>query len=331
MDAEESRNAFSYALVQLDEKRPELRFQLPPAQADSAKPVSPLMRLLARAVPWRVLPGNPKLWLRLPLIFAGMMLGLSVWIIARRWYAATGGLIALAIFSFSVPLIHAGARFAPDIVAAWGIYGVVFAAIAIAHACYAAPGTVSAGSKATKVAMFALALGVGAAAWPSWWFAVAVGLAFGFSLYLLRSRRPPIVNFSLLFGESVALGLALLLGLLNLCWRQTGSSIRVGYSSISWPAIPKVPHWPLAVMLAAAFITWLARRRSRWFGNTAPLIAAIVFAFADGGLFALPFAALFIAGLFSDLLESQARTWRVAIPVLLVSNAAVALWVVLKL
>src|SRR5205085_12322688 len=129
--------------------------------------ISPLMTAIARAVPWRHLPGNAKLWLRLPMIITGLLLGLSVWIIASRWYGAAGGVIALALYCFSPTHVIAGARLAPDILAAWGYFGTIFTAIAIAHSLYASPETLRGMRRWRNVALFALALGVGFAAAPS--------------------------------------------------------------------------------------------------------------------------------------------------------------------
>jgi hypothetical protein len=362
MDAEESRTAFlpsnvvhvsayraaptgTLVLVpQLPRKAPALSQEWicgAPDEASVQPPVSPMMRGIAHAVPWRSLPGNPKIWLRLPMIAIGVMLGVSVWIIGRRWYGATGGLAALAIFSFSPALVQAGARFAPQILAAWGIYGVVFTAIALAHACYGAPGTVSAGTRAGKLASFVLALGIGAAAWPSCWFVVALAQAIALSIYVVRARPSPTPGESVgqptisrllgILSIGVVLGIAVVLAIYNVRWRELGSAWHA--FRVDWPfrrELLQPQHWPLVAMMAFALLAWLVSRRSRWFGNSAPLIAAIVFAFA-GPVFALPFVALFVAGVFADLWQSRSAVWRLAMVLLLVANAAAGMWAVLHI
>jgi hypothetical protein len=342
MDGEESRAAFGEAKTvwfAVHDSAAQPPGAHSPAQVEepAGRPVSPVMRGIALAVPWRHLPGNPKIWLRLPMILAGMMLGLSVWSIGRRWYGAAGGLMALGIYSFSTSLVQAGARFAPDILAAWGIYGVVFTAMAIAHACYAAPGTVGRRSLAGKFAMFALALGVGAAAQPSWRFVLAVTLAFTFSLYLVRAgspprgaesaRRPAVLCLLIRLLVALALGIGLLLVIYNVHWSELPAGWRLNVQFPLKREIFALQHWPMLAMLTLSLFAWLNNRRSRWFGNTAPLVAAVVFVAADSGFYAIPFAALFVAGVLADLLSSSPK-WRVPVLVLLAANGAAGIWAV---
>jgi hypothetical protein len=81
---------------------------------------------------WRWLP-------RLPFLACGLFLGASLWYVARRLCGNTGGFVALTFYCFSPSLIQASAVWhtEPEIAAAWGSFGTIFTAIAVAHTLYA--------------------------------------------------------------------------------------------------------------------------------------------------------------------------------------------------
>src|SRR5271166_2034576 len=81
---------------------------------------------------WRWLP-------RIPFLACGVFLGASLWYVARRLCGNRGGFVALTFYCFSPSLIQASAAWhtEPEIVAAWGAFGTVFTAIAVAHTLYA--------------------------------------------------------------------------------------------------------------------------------------------------------------------------------------------------
>src|SRR5450759_1176183 len=105
---------------------------------------SPLYYLVA-AAPLLVRPGS---WLpeslgpllaATPSLFFGVMLGGSLWYVARRLYGNAGGYVALALYCFSPAMIVnvAGAQSLGEMGAVWGAFGTVFTAIAVAHTLYA--------------------------------------------------------------------------------------------------------------------------------------------------------------------------------------------------
>jgi len=72
-----------------------------------------------------------------------------------------------------------------------------------------------------------------------------------------------------------------------------------------------LPNAGLTIAAAAALLLYLAFRRSRYFGNTAPLLCALVLlplvmtgAPGSPWLWAIPFLLTFIAGVFADAYES---------------------------
>jgi hypothetical protein len=105
---------------------------------------SPLYYLVA-ATPLLVRPGS---WLpeslepvlaASPYLFFGVMLGASLWYVARRLYGNAGGYIALGLYCFSPAMIvnAAGTESVGEMGAVWGAFGAIFTAIAVAHTLYA--------------------------------------------------------------------------------------------------------------------------------------------------------------------------------------------------
>src|SRR5450631_3930615 len=74
-----------------------------------------------------------------PYLFFGVMLGASLWYVARRLYGNAGGYISLALYCFSPTMIVnvAGAQSLGEMGAVWGAFGSIFTAIAVAHTLYA--------------------------------------------------------------------------------------------------------------------------------------------------------------------------------------------------
>ena len=68
---------------------------------------------------------------------AGLLLGASLWYVARRLYGNLGGYIALGLYCFSPMAITRSSQIQPDILGAWGAFGLVFTGIAAAHTLYA--------------------------------------------------------------------------------------------------------------------------------------------------------------------------------------------------
>ena len=105
---------------------------------------SPLYYLVA-AAPLLLRPGSwlpeslQPLLAATPYLFFGVMLGASLWYVARRLYGNAGGYIALALYCFSPAMIVnvAGAQSLGEMGGVWGAFGTVFTAIAVAHTLYA--------------------------------------------------------------------------------------------------------------------------------------------------------------------------------------------------
>lgn len=261
-------------------------------------------------------------WLvRAPFLFMGVMLGGSLWYVARRLYGNAGGYVALLLYIFSPFLIIRASLIQPDIAAAWGIFGVVFTGIAVAHTLYAPREVVLWNWKRIVLMGISIGIAVGAQYSVVW----MLSLALVFMLWLAPVRRSAAI---VIFVAACFVGICvlsftfvphvgqMLSALRHASWGEfdlhglvRGGSYRlVGdfYRDNSLPAL---------FLLLIALGTFVAWPRTRYFGTIAPLIAAVLCVFlclvmpvVGGRLFllvSLPFVYVFIAGVFTDLLETR--------------------------
>jgi hypothetical protein len=91
-----------------------------------------------------------------------------------------------------------------------------------------------------------------------------------------------------------------------------------------------LPNAGISIAAAAALLLYLAFRRSRYFGNTAPLLCGLVLLVliltgtqGSPWIWAIPFLLTFVAGVFADAYESPRRRLALA-----AGGAVVALQVV---
>ena len=80
---------------------------------------------------------NYRMIMRLPFLMAGVLLGASLWYVARRLYGNLGGYVALVLYCFSPLTIGSASEIGPAVVGAWGGFGLIFTSIAVAHTLYA--------------------------------------------------------------------------------------------------------------------------------------------------------------------------------------------------
>ena len=265
--------------------------------------------------------GEPHWSMRLPALIVGLLLGASLWYVARRLYGNAGGYLALFLYTFSPVTISYCARLEPEIIVAWGVFGCVFTAIAVAHTLYAPREVVLWNWK--RILLLGVAIGVGAGARLSALIAVPVGLAF--MLYLVPGRRRAAVA---IMGAGTAVGILVFALFHGLHGRNMlADAIHTGLNHPVWNEIIHGTVWKtvglmvlgdgpgFAFLLLLALAVLIAWRRARYFGNFAPLLAAalmivfgIVFPNGAGPIFlvvAFPFLFLFIAGIWADLLQSS--------------------------
>ena len=95
----------------------------------------------------------------------------------------------------------------------------------------------------------------------------------------------------------------------------TGGSARFWFSLTPARAFFASPaEWPIAVALVVALLLWMGQERSRYFGNTVPLVVGLALlpvvttqTVTAPWLWALPFLLTFAGGAFADAFESRQR------------------------
>jgi hypothetical protein len=267
---------------------------------------------------WRWLP-------RLPFLACGVFLGASLWYVARRLCGNTGGFVALTLYCFSPSLIQASAVWhtEPEIVPAWGAFGTIFTAIAVAHTLYAPREVVLWNWR--RIVLLGVSLAIAVASQFS--LIVLVPMALGFLLYVAPVRRGAglviwiaacIVGFTLFFATYFFHTHAFAESMQDAAfWGATwrGFAIAGVYKQVAVQLGRACPALALAFPVTA--ITYAVWARTRYFGNTAPLLVAALFIalgmahphIAGEGflLAAVPFLFIFVSGVLADLLETSYR------------------------
>ena len=271
-------------------------------------------------------PARQKLWLwltRLPYLAFGVLLGASLWYVTRRLYGNPGGVIALVLYCFSPGIIQSSSEVCRDseIGAAWGAFGAVFTAIALAHTLYAPREVVLWNWRRITLLAISLALAIGS----QFSLIILVPVTLGSLSYLAPQRRVAAV----LIWTAAWAGAALLLlsgyffhfrifgqALFAARWLDVTPAALTMTGSYRAAARHIVQASPLLIVfLPASFLTYAVWRRARYFGNTAPLLVAVLClalalaapTFPGQGflLVAMPFLFAFVAGVFADLLEMR--------------------------
>jgi hypothetical protein len=265
-------------------------------------------------------------WLvRAPYLIFGLLLGASLWYVSRRLYGNPGGYIALALYCFSPATIRASALWfaQPEMAAAWGAFGAIFTAIAVAHTLYAPREVVLWNWRRIGLLGLSLALAIGS----QFSLVIVIPAALAFLLYLAPGRRGAAV---VIWGASCAVaGVLLYASYFFHTWALWDGIRQASFFGSAWRAYAMPVAYQqlleqlgqnspaLAVAAPAAVIAFLAWPRARYFGSFAPLVVAILFLLLAVGaphhpglgfqFMALPFLFVFVAGVSSDLLETRSR------------------------
>ena len=290
---------------------------------------SPLWYLIASApfAFWQDVPPRGLatwIWLaRLPYLIFGVVLGASLWYVARRLYGNAGGYIALVLYCFSPGLIRASAMWfaQPETGAAWGAFGAIFTAIAVAHTLYAPREVVLWNWRRILLLGLSLVLIVG----NQFSLAVVAVVALLFMFWVAPIRKRAVIA---IWASACALAAALLFasyfakprffaaGMKHARWfdfELRALTASFSYAHIFHELLRGAP--PLMIAFTAALIAYFSWKRARYFGNTAPLLiaglllmlalAAPTFPGQGFQLSALVFLFVFVAGVFADLLETR--------------------------
>ena len=307
---------------------------------------SPLWYLIGSA-PVAVLGVAPYstfgLWLtHAPYVVFGVLLGASAWYVSRRLYGNAGGYIALALYCFSPAVVRSSALWVapPDIAAAWGTFGAVFTAIAVSHTLYAPREVVLWNWRRIVLLGISLALAVGS----QLSLALIIPALLVFMLYLAPARKS--AALVILLGACAA-ALVLLFAAYffhpGVFWQSlrharllTITTAALGMKGAYLQVLKEIASSGpvLVVLVPAALLTYVLWPRSRYFGNTAPLLIALLFMALrmasphdPDSVFSLigaVFLFVFVAGIMADLLETKGRELTAAVLTGLL--AANALW-----
>ncbi|MBV8477930.1 MAG: hypothetical protein JOZ36_14800 [Acidobacteria bacterium] len=292
---------------------------------------------------WFVLWG----WLaRAAGLFFGLCLAASLWYVARRLYGNAGGYIALLLFCFSPGLIRTSAGWftESETAAAWGAFGAIFTAVAVAHTLYAPREVVLWNWRRIVLLGVALALAIGS----QFLLIVLVALVPALLFYLAPNRIK--AGLAIWVAASSIALLVLLASYFfslsrfwsdihnRLSWTiaETSFCMPGAYRRLLTELIDSCPVLLLA--MPAALLVFFLWRRTRYFGNGAPLLVgvalltlALLLPHGPGVAFpliALPFLFLFVAGMCADVLETRYR--RLVLPALAGVLAAYALRTLLE-
>lgn len=244
-------------------------------------------------------------------LLTGIALGAALWWVTRRLYGNDGGAVALGLYCLSPTVVRSMTYPNNEILAAFGLFASVYLSMGVAHALQGPTR-----SWRPRIVLLILAFGFTAAAHVAA-FLLAIFLALGFMIYLAVGRRAPIIPVMMI----VVLGSLLLV---FACYSFNADAFSYYFRSGAgrlWLSRDSAERWfvalpnaAVAIAATAALLLYLASRRSRYFGNTAPLlVAGLLFAlttpggFSDPALWALPFLLAFIGGVFADALEGRHR------------------------
>ncbi|HMF64059.1 MAG TPA: hypothetical protein VK608_08235 [Edaphobacter sp.] len=252
-----------------------------------------------------------KYLLHLPFIFFAMWLGAGLWWVARRLFGNEGGFFALGLYCCCPEIVRYAVRPNNEVLAMWGLYGLVYAAMGVAHAMQ--------GPRRKwrpRIVLLTAALGLTAAAHL---LAAMIGFAAALVLMMyLAERRRSYVMQILVYS---ALGaLVILFGfyafrLAPFSYVFTGGGARFWFSlEGARRFFTDLANGPIVVATGVALVLYLGVRRCRYFGNTAPLVMALLLlplvttqVTTQPWFWALPFLFTFVGGVFADALETRYR------------------------
>jgi hypothetical protein len=257
-----------------------------------------------------------------PYLFFGVMLGASLWYVARRLYGNPGGYIALALYCFSPAMIVnvAGAQSVGEMGAVWGAFGTIFTAIAVAHTLYAPREVVLWNWRRILLLGLSLALGAGnqfslgvlaLVILPLMFWVAPVRPYAVLAIWTTAMAVAAVLLFAAYFFEPALFGQ----GMLHARWMDfepAALGMSVSYRNAAQTIFVSSP--PLMFALPVALVAYLGWKRARYFGNTAPLLIALLLLILALGapnfpgqgfhLAALVFLFVFVSGVFADLLET---------------------------
>ena len=234
----------------------------------------------------------------MPSMAAALALGGCLWWVAQRQVGGEAAALVLALYVSTPAVLSAPATTIP----ALGLFAMLYTGVGVAHAL--------AGPRHKWPGRIGLMAAICAFTGWAQLRACAAGLALSLAamLWLMeRGRRWLVPLFTLWIAAALA----------GFFFSRALSSAAASPAAIPIQASDLLQYAGLILVSVGALWIWSLHRRSRYFGHSAPLLAALLlfgFTPAAGGtglLGALPFALLFIAGALDDGFSStRAGLWR---------------------
>ncbi|MGD0482296.1 MAG: hypothetical protein ABSA42_19160 [Terracidiphilus sp.] len=267
------------------------------------------------------------LLLRLPFLFTGFLLGGCVWWVTRRLYGNLGGYTALALYCFSPAVLRACVTPNPEALAALGLYGGVYTCIGVAHAMQ--------GPRRKwrpRLVLLMAIFGVAAAA-----HIVALSLAALLGLAAMlwvaeghRSQTLPVVLVA-------AVGALVLVFACYGFSPDASSYVFRSGAGFLWVSLDPARRFfstlangGITIAACAAAVLYLGTRKSRYFGNTVPLLCALVCMVlvmpgtpGSPWLWAQPFLLTFVGGALADAYDGPRGRWALGAAAAIVALQAV--------
>lgn len=269
-----------------------------------------------------------KYLLHLPFVFFAAWLGAGLWWVSRRLFGNEGAFLSLGLYCVSPDVVHFAVVPNNDVLAMWGLYGLVYTAIGVAHAMQ--------GPRRKwrpRIFLLTSALGLTAAAHL---LAAIVGftVALVLMMYLAERRRSYVMQI-LVFSAVGALAIVFAAYAFRLAPFSnvfTGGGARFWFTLENLKSfVTRIWNAPLLVATAVSLLLYVGVRRCRYFGNTTPLIMVILLfplitlqLISQPWVWSLPFLFTFVGGVFADAFETRwRRMFLVLSGCILVSQAAV--------
>jgi hypothetical protein len=271
--------------------------------------------------------GSVKYLLHLPFVFFAMWLGAGLWWVSRRLFGNEGAFVSLGLYCFCPEVVRYAVVPNNEVLAMWGLYGLVYTAIGVAHAMQ--------GPRRKwkpRIVLLTVALGLTAAAHL---LAAMIGfvVALVLMLYLAERRRSYVMQILVYsaIGAVAILFASYAFRLQAFSYVFTGGGGRFWFSlEGAREVFTNLRNGPIVVATGVALVVWAALRRSRYFGNTVPLLMTLLLlpvmttqTVTAPWLWALPFLFTFVGGVFADVLEMRQRKMFLALAgMALVAQAA---------
>jgi hypothetical protein len=263
-------------------------------------------------------------------LLTGICLGGALWWVTRRLFGNPGGFIALALYCFCPAVIHACTYPNNEILTAFGLFASLYTFMGVAHALQGPPR-----KWRSRIVLLTLTLAFTVTSHVAA-FLLALLIAIGLMAYLAEGRRAYIIP--IMMTASIG-SLLLLFASYDFSLDAFSYFFHSGAGRIWFSFQPgrqwllSLPHSAVTLAAVTALVLYLPTRRSRYFGNTVPLLLALLFftlitpgISSEPTLWALPFLFTFIAGVFADFLETRYRPIMLAVAgSLLVLEAALGI------